>query len=115
MKTDIVFSLFCGIIKGYPRRTKANSAARGAGGDVLERDGYQVLAAAYLLHIRSRRDVRDTALGVLAALALLSYCMLSLGWTLIPVFGVLLAVLIVLSYAAYSILMKNVDKYYCAG
>ncbi|MBR4205636.1 MAG: hypothetical protein IKQ92_09185 [Clostridia bacterium] len=32
MKTDIVFSLFCGIIKGYPRRTKANSAARGAGG-----------------------------------------------------------------------------------
>ena len=53
--------------------------------------------------------------GVLAALALLSYCMLSLGWTLIPVFSVLLAVLIVLSYAAYSILMKNVDKYYCAG
>ena len=53
--------------------------------------------------------------GVLAALALLSYGMLSLGWTLIPVFSVLLAVLIVLSYAAYSILMKNVDKYYCAG
>ena len=53
--------------------------------------------------------------GVLAALALLCYLMISAGWGLIPVFAVLLAVLAALAYGAYRLLMKNVDRYYFAG
>ena len=41
--------------------------------------------------------------------------MISQGWGLIPVFAVLLGILLVIAYDAYRLLMKNVDKYYCAG
>ncbi len=53
--------------------------------------------------------------GVLAALAVLCYFMIDAGWTLIPVFAVLFAILATLTALAYKKLMKNVDKYYCAG
>ena len=53
--------------------------------------------------------------GVLALLALISYLMLNAGWTTLPVFAVLMAVLAALAYAAYRLLLRNTDKYYCAG
>ncbi len=53
--------------------------------------------------------------GVLALLALISYLMLNAGWTTLPVFAVLMTILAVLAYAAWRLLMKNVEKYYCAG
>ena len=53
--------------------------------------------------------------AILGALAILSYLMISGGWGIIPVFAVLLAVLAALSFGTYKLLMKNVDKYYCAG
>lgn len=53
--------------------------------------------------------------GVLAALAVLSYFMISNGWGLIPVFAVLFVILALLAFLAYRKLMKNVDQYYCAG
>ena len=53
--------------------------------------------------------------GILCALAGVSYLMLSQGMTLIPVFAVLLAILAVIGYISYRLLMKNVDRYYCAG
>ncbi len=53
--------------------------------------------------------------AILIALAGAGFLMLDAGWTLVPVFAVLLAVLLALAYGAYRILMKNVDKYYCAG
>jgi ABC-type amino acid transport system permease subunit len=51
--------------------------------------------------------------AVLAALAILGYFMLSSGWTILPVFVVLLAVLLGLSAGAYALLMRNVNRYYC--
>ena len=53
--------------------------------------------------------------GILCALAVLSWLMISWNWTLIPVFAVLLAILAAIGYGSYRLLMKNVDKYYCAG
>ncbi len=53
--------------------------------------------------------------AVLALLALISYLMLNAGWTTLPVFAVLMAILLALAFAAYRVLMKNTDKYYCAG
>lgn len=53
--------------------------------------------------------------GILAALAGLSYLMLSGGWDILPVFAVLAAILAAIGFFAYKLLMKNVDKYYCAG
>ena len=53
--------------------------------------------------------------GILAALAGLSYLMLSGGWTILPVFAVLAVILTVIGFFAYKLLMKNVDTYYCAG
>ena len=53
--------------------------------------------------------------GVLGVLAVISYFMLNAGWTVAPVFAVLMAVLCALSYGAWRLLMKNVDRYYCAG
>ena len=50
--------------------------------------------------------------GVLAALAGLSYLMLSNGWEMIPVFAVLGVILAALTLGAYRLLMKNVVKYY---
>jgi hypothetical protein len=34
---------------------------------------------------------------------------------MLPVFAVLLAVLLILAGLTWRMLMKNVDKYYCAG
>ena len=53
--------------------------------------------------------------GILIALAGVSYLMISQGWGVIPVFAVLMAVLCALGYGAYRLLMRNVEKYYCAG
>ena len=53
--------------------------------------------------------------GILAALAGLCYLMIDKGWEMLPVFGVLAAILTLIAVAAYKKLMKNVDKYYCAG
>ena len=53
--------------------------------------------------------------GILAALAGLCYLMIDKGWEMLPVFGVLAAILTLIAVAAYKRLMKNVDKYYCAG
>ena len=53
--------------------------------------------------------------AVLAALAILTYFMIDGGWGLIPVFAVLAAILALLAWGAYRLLMKNVDKYYFAG
>ncbi len=53
--------------------------------------------------------------AVLALLALISYLMLNAGWTTLPVFAVLMAILLALAFAAYRVLMKNTDQYYCAG
>ena len=53
--------------------------------------------------------------GVLAFLALLSYFMISAGWSVYAIFAVLLALLSALGYGAHRLLMKNVDKYYFAG
>lgn len=53
--------------------------------------------------------------AILAAMAGLSYLMLSGGWDILPVFAVLAAVLAAIGFFAYKLLMKNVDTYYCAG
>ncbi len=53
--------------------------------------------------------------AVLAGLAVVSYFMIDAGWGLIPVFAVLAALLAALSFGAYRLLMKNVDRYYFAG
>ena len=53
--------------------------------------------------------------AVLAGLAVVSYFMIDAGWGLIPVFAVLAALLAALSFGAYKLLMKNVDRYYFAG
>ena len=53
--------------------------------------------------------------GILAALAGLSYLMISQGWGLIPVFAVLFVLLAAIAWGTYILLMKNVDRYYCAG
>ena len=53
--------------------------------------------------------------AILGVLALLSYLMIKGGWGIIPVFAVLLAILAALSFGTYKLLMRNVDKYYCAG
>ena len=51
----------------------------------------------------------------LALLGLISFGLISAGCTMIMVFLILAVILAVLGYAAYRILMKNVEKYYCAG
>ena len=53
--------------------------------------------------------------GVLGLLAGAGYLMISNGWGMLPVFAVLLAVLLILAGLTWRMLMKNVDKYYCAG
>ena len=53
--------------------------------------------------------------ATLAALGGLGYLMISNGWTILPVFGVLAAILAVLTVLAYRHLMKNVNLYYMAG
>ena len=54
--------------------------------------------------------------GILIAMAGLAFLMISVfGWGEFPVFAVLFVVLAAAGYAFYRLLMKNVDKYYCAG
>ena len=53
--------------------------------------------------------------GILAALAVLTYFLISWGWTMVPVFAVLAAVLAVLCVLTYAMLRKTTEKYYCAG
>ena len=53
--------------------------------------------------------------GILALLGLISFGLISAGCTMIVLFLILAAILAVLAYAAYRILMKNVEKYYFAG
>ena len=53
--------------------------------------------------------------GILALLGLICFGLISAGCTMIVLFLILAAILAVLAYAAYRILMKNVEKYYFAG
>ena len=53
--------------------------------------------------------------GILALLGLMSFGLISAGCTMTVIFLILAAILAVLGYAAYRLLMKNVEKYYCAG
>ena len=53
--------------------------------------------------------------GVLGALALVSYLLISAGCSMAALFAILAAILAALGYGAYRLLMKNVDKYYFAG
>ena len=53
--------------------------------------------------------------ATLAALGALGFVLVTSGWTLIPVFAVLAVILALLSFGAYTLLMKNVDKYYVKG
>ena len=53
--------------------------------------------------------------GILALMGLICYGLISAGCTMIVLFLILAAILAVLAYAAYRILMRNVEKYYCAG
>lgn len=53
--------------------------------------------------------------GILALLGLLCFGLISAGCTMTVIFLILAAVLAVLAYVAYRLLMKNVEKYYCAG
>ena len=51
--------------------------------------------------------------GILIALAGLTYLMISNGWTLWPVFGVLAAILAVLCVVTRQMMYRTADKYYC--
>ena len=53
--------------------------------------------------------------AILIALAGLWILLITQGWTILPVFAAVLAVLAVIGVLSYRHLMKNVDKYYCAG
>ena len=53
--------------------------------------------------------------GILALLGLMCFGLISAGCTIYVLFLILAAILALLAYAAYRILMKNVNKYYCAG
>ncbi len=53
--------------------------------------------------------------GILALMGLICFGLISAGCTMIVLFLILAAILSLLAYAAYRILMKNVDKYYFAG
>jgi ABC-2 type transport system permease protein len=53
--------------------------------------------------------------ATLAALGALGFVLVTSGWTLIPVFAVLAVILALMSLGAYTLLMKNVDKYYVKG
>ncbi|MBR4577339.1 MAG: hypothetical protein IKO25_09055 [Clostridia bacterium] len=53
--------------------------------------------------------------ATLAALGALGFVLVTSGWTLIPVFAVLAVILALMSFGAYTLLMKNVDKYYVKG
>ena len=53
--------------------------------------------------------------GILALLGLMSFGLISAGCTMTAIFLILAAILAILAYAAYRLLMKNVEKYYCAG
>ena len=53
--------------------------------------------------------------ATLAALGALGFVLVTSGWTLIPVFAVLAVILALMCFGAYTLLMKNVDKYYVKG
>ena len=53
--------------------------------------------------------------GILALLGLMCFGLISAGCTMYVLFLILAAILALLAYAAYRLLMKNVNKYYCAG
>ena len=53
--------------------------------------------------------------GILVALAGLCYLMITWDWSMMTIFAVLLMLLAAIDVVAYRLLMKNVDKYYCAG
>jgi hypothetical protein len=53
--------------------------------------------------------------AILIAVAGLCYFMITWEWSMEIIFGVLLVVLLGIAAVTYRHLMKNVDKYYCAG
>ncbi len=53
--------------------------------------------------------------GILIALAALTYFLIDWGLEMVPVFAILAAVLAAMCAAAYMMLRKTTEKYYCAG
>ena len=53
--------------------------------------------------------------GILAALAVLTYFLITWGLEMLPIFGILAAILAALGAGAHTILKKSAEKYYCAG
>ena len=52
---------------------------------------------------------------ILAALAVLTYFLISWGFEMVPVFAILAAILAAICIGTYILLRKTTDKYYCAG
>ena len=53
--------------------------------------------------------------GILIALAALTYFLITWGLDMLPVFGILAAILVALCYGAHVLLKKTAEKYYCQG
>ena len=53
--------------------------------------------------------------GILAALAILTYFLIKWGLEILPVFGILAAILLAMCTGAHVLLKKTAEKYYCAG
>ena len=53
--------------------------------------------------------------AILAALAVLTYFLITWGFGMLPVFGILAGILLLLCIGTRVILQKTTEKYYCAG
>ena len=53
--------------------------------------------------------------GILIALAILTYFLISWGLEMLPVFGILAAILAAMCAGAHILLKQRAEKYYCAG
>ena len=53
--------------------------------------------------------------GILIALAILTYFLITWQLEMLPVFGILAAILLAMCVGAHILLKKSTEKYYCAG
>ena len=53
--------------------------------------------------------------GILIALAILTYFLIKWNLEMLPVFGILAGILLILCIATHAMLKKTTEKYYCAG
>ena len=53
--------------------------------------------------------------GILIALGILVYFLIKWNLEMLPIFGILAAILLVLAAGAHTLLKKNAEKYYCEG